>query len=738
MTEHLTGRISDPLIDPTAPPQANVEKLLVIAEALMLHNEQQHAGSGLAFEEFRRAAVLEDRVRQRTQDLEATLKLLNQANAAAEQARRDMAQALEAIEEGFALFDARGTLVMCNSRFCRALPDVKPLMVPGMSLRAYIHTCSNSEHLALPPGATPADWEEERLRHHRQRQVFNVELTGDRWLQVSEQHVADGGTVILQTDVTEIIRAERSERGRLLDNQARMIRATLEHLDQGVAIFDAARRLVGWNWRLAQLLALPSAALRQGRPVSALLRLVRGQFVLSREIAPRHVLDWLRGSRGRAPLSFEMRQASGVVLAVSGQEMPGRGFVISLSDVTRERMAIHAMLRANTTLEARVIARTEQLAEALARAERASATRARFVAAASHDLLQPLSAAKLFVTGARDDARQPALRDTLVKAHNALTSVEAILGALLDISRLESGGSEVEITPVDLGALLRQLTDEFAPSAAAKGLRLTILPCRRVVMSDATYLRRILQNLISNAIRYTAQGRVLIGPRRIAQGVRIQVHDTGPGISPEDQQAVFREFHRVNGSASAADGMGLGLAIVERACQLLNHPLRLQSRPGTGTCFSVDLPQAADHLRPAQPQMPPHIPVEPGENGGRIVLLVENDAELRNAMSQTLERLGVSVIEAENGEAALELLEELGIAPDVCLIDYQLGEGMSGVDLTQALFARHGALPARIITANRAPQIRAAARAAGLDIMWKPVSPEDLAAFVLADHAAAR
>lgn len=728
----MTTRISDPLIDPAAAPEANVEKLLIIAEALMLNSEQQHAGQGLAFEEFHRAAVLEDRVRQRTQDLEATLKLLNQANAAAEQARRDLSQALEAIDEGFALFDARGTLVMCNSRFCRALPDVKPLMVPGLSLRAYIHICSNSMHLALPPGASPADWEEERLRHHRQRQVFNVELTGDRWLQVSEQHVTDGGTVILQTDVTQIIRSERSERGRLLDDQARMIRATLEHLDQGVAIFDSARRLVGWNWRLAQLLALPSSSLCQGKPVTALLALLRGQMVLERAITPRQLLDWLRSHAGRAPLSFEMQQASGVVLAVSGQEMPGRGFVISLTDVTRERMAIHAMLRTNATLEARVVARTEELAEALSRAERASTIRARFVAAASHDLLQPLSAAKLFVTGARDDARQPELRATLIKAHNALTSVEAILGALLDISRLDSGGSEVEITAVDLGALLRQLTDEFAPSANAKGLRLTILPCRMVVLSDATYLRRILQNLISNAIRYTTSGRILVGPRRTAQGVRIEVHDTGPGISAEEQTAIFREFHRVNGSASASEGMGLGLAIVDRACHLLKHPLHLSSQPGLGTCFSVELPRAPDHLRPVAPELPPHIPIEPGENGGRIVLLVENDAELRNAMSQTLERLGVSVIEAENGEAALELLDELGIAPDVCLIDYQLGEGMSGVDLVQLLFARYGALPARIITANRAPQIRAAVRDAGLEIMWKPVTPEALAGFVLA------
>lgn len=730
----MSGRISDRLIDHGDAPQINVEKLLVIADALMRNIEQADDDRGAAFEEFHRAAVLEDRVRQRTRDLEATLKLLNEANAATERARRDLSQAIEAIEEGFALFDAQGALVLWNSRFCRALPDVQARMIAGLDLHEYIRICSVSPHMVLPAFETPFDWEQERLRHHRQRRVLNVELTGDRWLQVSEQRVTGGGMVILQTDVTQMMRAERSERGRLLDDQAQMIRATLEHLNQGVAIFDAGRRLVGWNWRLAQMLSLPSSMLRQGTPLSELMRHGRWQFVLGADMTHADLVAWMRKSSGRESLSFEMRHVSDVILEVSALEMPGRGFVVSLSDVTRERMAIHAMLRANATLEARVTARTEELAEALAHAERANATRVRFVAAASHDLLQPLSAAKLFVAGARDDAQTPGLRATLVKAHNALTSVEAILGALLDISRLEGGGSEVEITAVPLDALLDQLTDEFAPAAAAKGLRMDILPSRMVVKSDATYLRRILQNLISNAVRYTAKGRILVGPRHVPGGVRIEVHDTGPGISAEDQKAIFREFHRVNGSASAAEGMGLGLAIVERACQLLGHRLDLRSRLGVGTCFSVELPVVAGYQRPAVPMVPTHIPIEPGEHGGRIVLLVENDNDLRSAMLQSLERMGVSVLEAENGEDALTLLEELGIVPDLYLIDHQLGGGMTGVELTRALFAAYGARPARIITANRSPQIRAAARDAGLEIIWKPVDPEELAAFVLADH----
>lgn len=723
-------RISEGLIARGDGDAANVEKLLTIADRLMRHAEQGRA-DGSAFEAFRRAAVLEELVRDRTRDLEATLTLLNEANAATERARRDLSDGIEAIDEGFCLFDAQGILQLCNARFCRPLDDIKPQILPGISFREYVRICSLSSNLALPPGTLPEDWAAARLRRHRSRSVFNVELTGDRWLQVSEQRSRDGGTVVLQTDVTQIIRAERSERGKLLDDQALRIRATLEHLNQGVAIFDAGRRLIGWNWRLAQMLQLPPAMLRQGTAFSALVGQARRAFHFGGDFTWPELAAWVRGRGLRMPLSFELVHGSGVILAAFAQEMPGKGFVISLTDVTRERMAIHAMLRANASLEARVAARTEQLARALVDAERANASRVRFVAAASHDLLQPLSAAKLFVANARDAASAPGVNATLVKAHNALISVESILGALLDISRLEGGGSEVEISPVSLGLLLEQLTEEFAPLAAAKGLSLTIRRCPRVVMSDATYLRRILQNLISNAIRYTAQGRILVGPRRIPGGVRLEVHDTGPGIPPEEQAAIFREFHRVSATASAAEGLGLGLAIVERACVLLQHRLDLRSVPGRGTCFSVDLTDAPPHLRPPRRDPAAHIQSEPGESGERILLLVENDDELRRAMAQLLEGRGVSVLEADSGEAALDLLAEIDIVPDVYLVDLQLGEGMDGTRTLSTLLARHGPRPARIITADRSASARARIGAAGHQVMFKPIDPEELARFVL-------
>lgn len=727
----MNDRLSDGLFDPADGEARNLEKMLVIADALMRHVEQNTGDRSAAFEQFRRAAMLEERVRQRTRDLEATLKLLNEANSAAERARRDLSQAIEAIEEGFALFDPAEVLVLCNSRFCRDLADVRPKLSPGITFADYVETVSRSVKLALPRGVTPKSWAAERMRLHRARQVFNVGLSGDRWLQVSEQRTADGGTVILQTDITDLIRMERSERGKLLDNQARMIRATLEHINQGVGIFDANRRLVGWNSRIAHLLDIPPRLLRLGVPFELLANHINQAITLGDGFSGDALRQWLDGDLQRGPLSFEITHTSGIILDVFAQEMPGRGFVMSFADVTRERHAIHAMIRANTSLEARVAARTGDLAAALAEAERANSARVRFVAAASHDLLQPLSAAKLFVAAARDDADATPMRGTLEKAHNALVSVEGILGALLDISRLEAGGAAMDVGPVPLSLLLKQLTDEFAPIAARKGLRLDILPCELTVSSDSTYLRRILQNLISNAIRYTASGRVLVGPRRSNGQVRIEVHDTGPGIAADQQQSIFREFHRVQGSASASEGMGLGLAIVERACALLDHRLTLRSDLGRGTCFSVELKPVAQHASPTHREVAPVIPEEPGDNSDRIALLVENDVDLRRAIALLLERRGVSVLEAGSGEEALSLLEEIGIVPDLYLVDQQLDGALTGIETVQALHAEYGERPTRILTADRKPQTRMAAEAAGIEIMYKPIAADALEAFVL-------
>ncbi len=702
--------------------------------------EQITDDSGAAYAQFQRAAMLEDQVRERTRDLERALDLLNDSNArlaeanrATEAARQNLANAIETIQEGFALFDAQDVLVMCNSRFGMHMLDLRDHLRPGLRFGDYIDRVSRSRFLELPPGETAEDWAIARRKRHQDRHViFNVRMVWDRWVQVSEHRTVDGGTVILQTDVTEIIRLERLERGKLLDDQARVIRATLDHISQGVCIFDAEARLVGWNQRLGQLLVIPMARFRMGVSFDAILDRYRPDLVFGEGMTEARLGDWVAGKGDRGAIRFELRRGPDMIMDVFAQAMPDGGFVMSVTDVTAERAAIEALSRANETLEARVMDRTLELEDALAHAERANASRSRFVAAASHDLLQPLSAAKLFISSVGDEDVPPGARAALDKAQNALLSVEGILGDLLDISKLESGRVAVSVGPVRLDRLLAQLNDEFGAIAAAKGLRLRVVPSRLTVTSDPAYLRRILQNLIGNAIRYTDRGRVLVGVRRRGGMCRIEVRDTGPGIPEDEQDNIFKEFHRLNARASASEGMGLGLAIVERACALLGHPLGLTSQIGVGTCFMVQVPLSdavASSVDVQRPSPAPRPAARPSMEN-RIVFLVENDGDLRRAMGLLLEKWGVSVLDAASGEEALALIDELGILPDCFIVDHNLGDGMDGLRFLAVMRERHGDVAARIMTADRRGEVRAACAEAGIGVMMKPLEPRALEAFV--------
>ncbi|TQD33564.1 PAS-domain containing protein [Rhodobacter capsulatus] len=725
------------LVDPRDPPERQTEKLLTIVGALIRHAEETPEDRGAAWVQFERAAMLEEQVRDRTRDLERALDLLNASNARlaeahreTEAARSNLASAIETVQEGFALFDANDVLVMCNSRFNALLPDIRAQMKPGLTFTRYVEIAAHSRHLGMPDGMTRNDWVRMRLMRHQQHHFILTQQMGeDRWVQVSEHRTREGGTVILQTEVTDFIRREREARGRRLDDQAAVLRPTLEHLKIGVCLFDVRLHLLVWNERLAEFLTLPRNRLWRGMHFDALLEQVRGQFIFPGGHSARQLSDWVRRARRLETFQIEVTRDGGQVYEIFAQELPDGGFVVSLEDITEVRSTLAELSRANETLEARVTERTCELEDALASAERANASRARFVAAASHDLLQPLSAAKLYLASLGDDALTASARRTLDKAQNALLSVEGILGALLDISRLESGRAAIDPAAVPLGPVFRQLADEFAPAAALKGLRLRVRPTEAVVFSDRAYLRRILQNLISNAIRYTARGSVLVAARRRGGLWRVEVRDSGQGIAEEHQELIFREFQRIDAHASASEGMGLGLAIVERAAALLGHPLSLRSASGCGATFSLDLAQAARPVTRVEPGRAVQL-ARDAEASELVVLLVENDPDLSRAMVQLLETWGVSVLDVPSGEEALALVAATGLVPDRCLIDYQLGAGMSGLDCLAALRARLGPVSALIVTADRSEALGAEARALGVAVLQKPIPTEALSEFL--------
>lgn len=725
------------LVSPTDTLERQNAKLMRIAEALMRRVEQKDEGAGFAYRQFERAALLETQVRDRTRDLERSLDLLQESNAQLaaahaerERARSNLREAVETISEGFALFDSNDCLVMFNSRFCQDLSDVVPKLASGLVFSDYVKLISRSAFLSLPATQSPDEWFAMRMNKHRDEHVvFNTRLKGDRWLQVSERRMANGGTVILQTDISDIIQLERRERAILRDRQAQMLQATLDHLNQGVCIFDHAGTLVGWNEKMNELLPSPGSRVRMDLRFSKLLTNLRNQVRFPKDFPASHFEAWAASLTKRDAIAFEVMRGERVY-SIFGQEMPDRGFVISFADVTAERAAARALFEMNEQLEKRVSERTHELGVALAEAKRANASKSRFVAAASHDLLQPLSAAKLFISSLSQSVGGDNEQAVLGKTEQALAGVEQIIEALLDISKLDLGQAAFNLQRVQLRDILDPLRDEMSATAAAKGLKLQVLDSSLSVHSDPTYLRRILQNLLSNAIRYTEQGSVLLGVRRSGASARVEVWDTGRGIAEEDQSKIFNEFQRLNANTADA-GLGLGLAIVERACKGLEHDLGLWSEKGLGSCFSVNIPIATTPLLRSAPQHP-EVESEQQNLSGLLIMLVENDPDFGAALSMVVQQMGAKTIHAENSAEALAILHEIQLVPDVVLLDYELGDGKTGLDLHAHLIELYGPICAAVISADRTRELRSACRSRGLPLMQKPLDRRKLKAFLSA------
>ena len=654
------------LIDPNDPPARREEKLIRICDALMRRVEQAANDNASSYEQFQRAVMLEERVRERTRELEATLALLHDSNAqlataneAAQAARAHLSNALEALREGFGLFGADDRLIMFNQRFCRQMPDVWEALREGITFAEYVDLVGRSRYLDLRAEGGADNWISQRNRLHADRHaMFNMRLADGSYFQVSEHRTPDGGAAIIQTDVTEMIQAERAERARMLDDQARLVRATLDHIDRGVVMFDGELRMAGWNRQLGALLVPPANLVRVGVRFSALLDAISSDVDFLGGASPDAVRDWVENRKSRPPLNFELVRGE-LILSVLARVMPGGGFVISFSDITAERAAVDALMTSKSVLEQRVEERTKELQSALGMAERANATKTRFVAAVGHDLMQPLSAAKLYLASSEAMAASPDAALLARRATSALESVEAIIGDLLEISKLDSGRPMMTLAPLSLRETLDGLRDDFLPLAAEKGLTFRFRAPDIWIETDAGYFRRILQNLIANAVRYTTSGGVLIGVRKRGDAARVEVWDTGPGIAEEHREDIFEEFNRIGATASAAEGLGLGLSIVERAARTLGHPIYLWSREGRGSCFAIEAPM----LRGAAAA------TGGKKDGAPLALIVMRDAERRRAIVAQLETWGLLTLDADDGLSAMELLRETGVRADAILTD---------------------------------------------------------------------
>lgn len=724
------------LINPADSLERQNEKLIKISQALMRKVEQNTEQSGFAYRQFERAALLETELKQRTLELERTLGLLHESNALLENAKVEaetlwfnLTEAIETINEGFALFDENDRLVLFNRRFCRDLKDVESELCAGLSFEDYVRAISQSRYLALPAGQSRADWAELRQGKHREEHViFNVSLAGDLWLQVSEHRTSRNGTVILQTDVTDIIRMERLERDKMRHREAVKLQATLDHLKQGICIFDHELNLVGSNKRMGRLLDFMPLRGDVTNTFQSLFEQLQSELILAPGFSAEQLNDWANSVGFRAPIAFEATARDGRIYSFFAQEMPDKGFVISVTDVTSERTASRALAEINEKLEYLVEERTSELEEALSAAKRANASKSRFVAAASHDLMQPLSAAKLFVSSISERTEKEDIRQIASKTESALQGVEEIIEALLAISRLDADKTVFDIQTIALAEIINPLRDEVTRIARDKGIDFVFVQSSLSVTSDPGYLRRIVRNLLSNAVRYTDRGRVLAGVRRVGDHARIEVWDTGCGIAQEDQEAIFREFNQINPNPTNS-GLGLGLAIVERACKGLGHPLDLWSEPNVGSCFSVTVPLARSADSSDQGPLATDIR-RGGRLDGTLAFLVENNPNVCQAITRLIEDLGGEVISAANAEEALRIIAEIDLIPDAFLLDYELGKGLNGIELYRELEARYGRIKTAIISAPRSVELRHACSDLNLEMIPEPLDATRICAFL--------
>ena len=522
---------------------------------------------------------------------------------------------------------------------------------------------------------------------------------------------------------------------RLLDETSHAIvfsqerlRATLEHLSQGVSVVDKDLQLVAWNRRYQELFADPPELIHVGQPIETLFRHNAERGLLGEGDVEALVARRMEHLQRGTAYVHERALPDGTVIEIRGMPMPSGGFVTSYSDVTAYTRAQQALREANDTLETRVAERTAELAEAKAEAERANAAKTRFLAAASHDLVQPLHAARLFLA-ATDRAAVPADSGQLLdRIGDSLQAAEQLLSGLLDISKLDAGALPVHRETFAASQVLDPLAREFEALAATRGLRFRYRPSTALLYSDPALLRRVLQNFLGNALRYTRRGSVLLGYRRTAGGLRLEVWDTGPGIPADKQREIFEEFRRLHTQDAFGErGLGLGLAISERIARLLGHPLALRSRLGRGSVFAITVPLGA-----ARDLVVPVPVLEKGravERRSRI-LVVDNEPLALAALTALLQRWGHEVLAAASAAEALQLYAD-GPSPDLVLADYHLDHGESGIEAI-ARFRAHwgGDLPCAVITADPTRTARDAAAELGHAFLQKPVKPAALRALV--------
>jgi Na+/proline symporter/signal transduction histidine kinase len=589
--------------------------------------------------------------------------------------------------------------------------------------RASFEAFASANRITLERG-TPADFQ--LLRHAEHLIASTIGVSSARLVMslLLRKRTVSGKTALKLLDDAHAA----------LHYNQEILQTALNHVRQGIAVFNRENQLICSNRQFGEILDLPPRMIQVGVTLEEILETIRPKVIDPLPDDATFVATRVAAYTTEGTPHLERFEDRNLVVEVRANRMPD-GAVITFSDITQSVEAAEALERANATLERRVRERTEELtrlntelARAKGEADEANLSKTRFLAAAGHDLLQPLNAARLYVTSLVE--RQIGGEDARLVGNidGSLEQIEQLLGALLDISRLDAGALKPSPTSFRASDVLRTLRVEFAPIARAKGLELTFVLSSQPVHSDKTMLLRLLSNLISNAIKYTPQGKVVVGCRRRGKSLRFDVYDTGIGIPVSKRKEIFKEFHRLDQGARIARGLGLGLSIVQRMARVLNHGLALDSNRGGGSHFSVTVPttEIVTHAGTiANVMNASRTPMQ-----GALIVVVENEPAILDGMLTLVTGWGADVIAKADAASAIQVIDGDGRTPTGLVVDYHLDRG-HGIAAIADLRARYGLdIPAILITADRSPKVREAARDAEISMLNKPVKPASLRAII--------
>lgn len=642
------------------------------------------------------------------------------------QKSRLLQRAVDNLSQGVAMVSVDGSLELWNGRFLELCG-----LAPIEAHRPFEEVMADSELRLLTPDTYDANGQPlTELEQH---------LFDGRTLEIRTHPLPTGGFVNTFTDITE-----RYRHAEALRESERWIRLITDHVPALIAYVSADLTYEFTNKVYEEWYRWPSGGML-GQP---LREIHSGEHW--------HQLEpYIERALSGESVSFEMAECnhSGQQRYMLRSYVPNRlntgevaGIFVLIQDITDRRRTAEALHQAYQNLEQRVRERTAELTslndqllceiderahaearlrEAKREAELANLSKTKFLAAVSHDLLQPLNAARLFTSALLEQPGAPSI-GLIRNISNSLEDVENLLGTLVDISKLDAGVIKPDIAAFAVGELLDNLAAEFRQIAGSEQLQLDFIPCSALVRSDIQLLARILRNLLTNAIRYTPEGRVVLGCRRRRQSLSIEVWDTGVGIPEDKLEEIFHEFKRGEGVRPHQDrGLGLGLAIVEKIARILGHRIQVASMPGRGSKFAIEVPLA---------KRAPKTVVEPTTTDlllerlkGARVWVLDNDTSICAGMRTLLEGWGCRVVTALSEQDLAGQVDNFHADADLIIADYHLDNGCTGIDVVETVNARRASpLPALMITANYSNELKQQVRELGHMLMHKPVRPMKL------------